>query len=307
VTTSVPEQHTEQGVDTPETFEGRVSLSLAPLDSEGTPARVGIYDFDVAQGTLVPLAADTTADYLTSQYSPDGTMIAFARVDDEGMTIMYGASDLSSVDAITMPEEVFIARNPVWSPDGSRIAFTTRSDGTGSEMGLDEWSVHVYDLASRAVSRVATGTNPLYLPDGSLLVLREDGLHRLDEVTGTDTRIIPMAMGEAAANMKLDVSNDGKRLVWAVPDRGTVAIYDVQAWEPLEASVTEIRTSAFWPTLSPGGEYLALQAFDWGSDGTTVTNYRLVFYSFRDGAWKEIALDLSPFYQEALFITDWRY
>ena len=57
--------------------------------------------------------------------------------------------------------------NVVWSPDGSHVAFTHTADDRIEPWVLEVASGRARRLADVALSRVANGTDPVWLPDGS--------------------------------------------------------------------------------------------------------------------------------------------
>jgi len=70
----------------------------------------------------------------------------------------------------------------------------------------------------------------------------------------------------------------------------------------------EIETNAFWPVVSPDGNFLAVQAVNWETLSDN-PQPRLEFYSLleKNNPKKlELTLDLSAFDQERMFVTDWR-
>ncbi len=90
--------------------------------------------------------------------APDGSTIAFAALGDLWL--------VSTGDGDHVPRrvtnDVFVDTNPVWSPDGASLAFSSDRDGA---VGL--W---VHDLKTNAARRLAPdGTTASWSPDGSRL------------------------------------------------------------------------------------------------------------------------------------------
>ena len=88
-------------------------------------------------GKETPLV-DAVADYRDTSFSPDGSRIAYDMSDNVNSTrgdvwirdVVRGVSSRFTFDAAA---EV----NPVWSPDGRRIAYTSRAKGPGDLMVKD--------------------------------------------------------------------------------------------------------------------------------------------------------------------------
>jgi len=81
----------------------------------------------------------------SSQYSPDGTQIAF--VHDSGGRGQIFVMNADGSDATNLSANDFCDRSPKWSPDGERIAFL--SDRTG------DWDIHVMNADGSDQRRLA--------------------------------------------------------------------------------------------------------------------------------------------------------
>ena len=102
-------------------------------------------------GEVRQLLADTT----DVRWSPDGRAIAFARADGLYLADGEGANERQLHAASRI-------NTPVWSPDGSRLAFEigTLADEPAAR------EVWVFDLATNEARRIARGADPAWAPDG---------------------------------------------------------------------------------------------------------------------------------------------
>lgn len=277
---------------------GKIYLSLVPLPESQN--NLSVYSFDLSSGQLSPFLSDKGVDYLTSKFSPDGSQFAYSHIGATMDLVLQTSSEGKMV--LTGDPTLKIRRNPVWSPDGSKIAYAARADLQGSSFEAAEWLVYVFDLKSGREQVITNGSNPLFAPDGSLLVLKSDGLYRFDLDSLVGEKIWDTGSEASQANMKLALSSDGKYLAWGVPDRREVVVIEIQSWQPFKGTVLKILpVTAFWPVFSPDGSYLALEEVDPG----TLTNPRLVVHAVQSDA-QETLLSLKDYAQDALFISDWR-
>jgi hypothetical protein len=115
--------------------------------------------------------------------------------------------------------------------------------------------------------------------------------------------------GVSIATSMMDVSEDGKYLIWTSAKSGMIAISEIVSWETME--LKEIGrmqvpdTEFYWPVFSPDGTYYAVQAIDKlvGEDfvrknariEVRPTNSRTVVYTH----------SLEDFFFDGLFTDDW--
>jgi Tol biopolymer transport system component len=103
--------------------------------------------------------SDIDVDVLS--WSPDGQQLAAASaVFGDGIVIYNLPTRQARLLRIVGSD----AKDPSWSPDGSRMAFV-RSDG-----------VYVLTVATRVVRRVTPGDDPAWAPDGTRLVVSDECL-----------------------------------------------------------------------------------------------------------------------------------
>ncbi len=113
-------------------------------------------------------------------WSPDGTRIAFISTRDAVPELYVMNPDGSAQQRLTAPD-VYVSNaygrgekhlepvgvllrpgmlHPVWSPDGSRIAFVFR-------VGRAEQQISAVELKTGTATRIATGYAPAWSPDGT--------------------------------------------------------------------------------------------------------------------------------------------
>jgi Tol biopolymer transport system component len=165
-----------------------------------------------------------------SDPSPDGRRLAFLS-DHEGplrLLVMDFATGAST--ELVRHGKGTIFGNPHWSPDGSRIAFSSN------------WRIghHIYyvDLASREEHRVAGGCEPRFSPDGGRLAYVSRGNSRptsrlveRDLETGEERNLVDWP----ALNYDAAYSPDGSEIAFASNIAGEWAIFrqrlsDGRAW-----------------------------------------------------------------------------
>jgi len=162
---------------------------LGPTDNNGA-TDIYIRDLDTGLTTLLTTnAAGTQAANAQSYwpvFSPDGTKVAFQSdasdlgpIDTNGTTDVYvrdlatGATTLVSVDATGTSGGNDLSVVPVFSPDGTKIAFTSRANDLGPQdtyrEGWDDTDIYVRDLiagTTTLVSADASGTDSGNLESG---------------------------------------------------------------------------------------------------------------------------------------------
>jgi len=113
-----------------------------------------------ADGTgLVDLSNNPATDF-AGGWSPDGTKIGFHSNRDGNWEIYVMNADGSGVTRLTNTQDTAWSYGPVWSPDGSRIAFV-RSSSTNNG------GIYVMNADGSNVVRLTYGVFPAWSPDGT--------------------------------------------------------------------------------------------------------------------------------------------
>ncbi|MBW7995977.1 MAG: hypothetical protein FVQ81_05265 [Candidatus Glassbacteria bacterium] len=141
---------------------------------------------------------------LTPDFSPDGGKIVFSGIDG-GLSNLYTIEiETGSIEQIT--DDSYTQRDPAWSPDGNRIAFTTEF-GPGTDLDkliFSDYRIAVLELdtGQYTVLPNSFGNNisPQWSPDGSKLAYVSDrtGIPNIfyhDFVDGRDYQVSDILTG----------------------------------------------------------------------------------------------------------------
>jgi tricorn protease len=156
--------------------------------------------------------------------------------------------------------------NPVWSPDGKKIAYV--SDASGEEQ------LYLVDASEgstpKQVTKDLTGEHsaPVWSPDGKLLLIgtREGSIQLIDAVAGTVKNVArsPGAFSYDEVQTDFVFSPDSKWVAYSVnldTRSSQVSLYNVVTGATTPVSDPSIDSSS--PEFSPDGKYLyILQARD---------------------------------------------
>jgi Tol biopolymer transport system component len=177
-------------------------------------------------------------NYLPS-WSPDGRRIAWIH---DGSLVVANAD--GSAPAVVAPgtyegEEVYT--RPDWSPDGSHLVFTYRSQSNDQSIGI----VHA---DGSGLGRLGVGRDPDWSPDGARIAfVRNDDVYRVNADGSQETRLTTDALPTGRPTW----SPDGSRLLL---DRAA-GLYLVDALTG--ASSRLLAPPASSPAWSPDGARIA--------------------------------------------------
>ncbi len=282
---------------------GEIYMTL--LSNDRSHSGVFVYDFEDNNLTPYLFDEDDRTAYVASSLSPDGGRVAYSRPIRGGSQMVV--KDIASGRELVIQgtPEIFSRRNPTWSPDGNLLVYQTRKDAAGGVVNPDGWYIYAYNLLAQQERYVVDGFGPTFAPTGELFFLRRDGLYKYsfgDLENGQ--KIWSMENGVAQANMMIDVSPNGKKIAWSLPDDGKLMVINILSMNPLNLEVdNQLDARGFWPIFSPDSSFLGFQEVDWNSG--IPTNPRLIYFNLRNYR-KTLVLDLKDYVQTSMFVTDWR-
>jgi hypothetical protein len=194
--------------------------------------------------------------------SPDGSRLIYN--GDDGLRLV----DLTTGNTTTLPGTTRSDRDALWSPDGSRFAFT-RGPSSGPIGAPGPHSIFVASADGSNLHAVLQNGEgnfaQAWLPDGQQILFTVEGPN------GASARSVNVASGEAKTLFEINYSNAG---VAVSPDGKRVAFEAMEPGEQYGVYVSNLdgsnrklvsNTSPFvttHPQWSPDGRWLALSVHD---------------------------------------------
>jgi TolB protein len=177
--------------------------------------------FDLDSGAIIPLATDRGVDQASwPKWSPDGSTIAVALGNTAEMTSDIALVDARSGSAKLITHDAKGYSRPDWSPDGSRLTYSSLVDGRGA--------IFVLDILSGKITTVVDDPRihadaPKWSPDGATIAFVYTSL----DPTRIGSERYGRSLGLAMASTDACVS-----FMPAETFPGGVRVAPVQAWRP---------------------------------------------------------------------------
>jgi Tol biopolymer transport system component len=193
--------------------------------------------------------------------SPDGTRIAFSRVDDSAELRIWVASLDDPSDAVVLtPSEHGLWNHvlPAWSPDGSKLSYSSQAH---------LWVTPVEGGAPRRLTRVGAGVgNSAWSSDGRYIYFDSgyQGILALWRVPSRGGEPRRMTQGTGYES-EPSLSVDGSRFAYSTGDSGPgVILVDLDTGQ--QTMIGRMRT-ALLASLSPDGSRMVFMSVRWDRRG----------------------------------------
>ncbi len=198
--------------------------------------------------------------------SPDGTKIAYVRCEepDGGRRILY---EIAVWDSSAMSTRRFtMGHVPVWSPDGTRIAFT--------DSPLHPQPAHLYTMAPGVGDRqrlaIATVRPPQWSPDGARLAFVHDDGHRnfAINVIAADGSAPEQPLTPTVSDPSW--SPDGTRIAFAALDGEQAALFTIAPDGTDRRRVADTRGWSVRDRELENPRRTWIETVEWSPDGTQI-------------------------------------
>ena len=190
--------------------------------------------FDVHEGTSMSVSV-----------SPDGKWLA---VDLQGTLWIIPAK---GGRARRITDYFNDARQPVWSPDGSRLAYFAYRDG-----GYDLWTIKPDGSGMRKLTEGAwDDREPAWSPNGKTIAFSSDrsgnyDIWTLDVASG----VVKQVSHNPREDRMPSWSPDGARIVYAGTEGNKTALYTTALADGAESLLRQAEGRIDAPSFGPGGE-----------------------------------------------------
>jgi TolB protein len=233
-----------------------------------------IWKLKLGETTAHELTANRTYDSAPA-WSPGGKWIVYTAEDGQGINLMLLNLATGESTAVTKGDQLNV--DPVWSPDGSRIAFVTNAPGGRFNLYTSAFANGRFAEPVRLTEANSFGRSRLYFspyddhiqpsfsPDGKELLLVSNrgipmgsgGIWRAPVQPNLMAKATRILREETLYRTKPQWSPDGHRVLYASHRSGQFTqlfVHPVEEGEPF--ALTRDAWDHFDPAWSPDGEWI---------------------------------------------------
>jgi len=227
----------------------------------------------------------------TPACSPDGFMFAFGLPDPKGVSKdgKYKCINLAIANEQKLTPNVLtvfpvegkainLAYDPVWSPDGMKIAFVKTSSSIslyGDIMILDYNNAEPYNVSSLSEKKIhLLGKSPQWSPDGTKIVFEDlnKEIYIIEPKSRKEKPVITKLTDKDTYNSYCPRwSPEGDKIVFTrdlgktMKDRGDIYIMDSDG-KNMKSVIARADYEDLNPDISPDGKFIAFDSMKYGQE-----------------------------------------
>jgi eukaryotic-like serine/threonine-protein kinase len=239
------------------------TLAYAQMNDSGT---MDIWEVAALGGSPRKVVLNAT----DPAWTPDGRSLAYVNMVDGTLWICGVEGENPRLLARTDPTH--IAAEPRVSPDGKMVAVVARVVGPYGELGVADVSTGKFRLLTHDS---ALALSPAWSPDNRTIYFSSSrgGTLNIWKIGADGSGLRQVTAGEGD-DAELDVSSDGKRLVFATLRVNIgIAQLDLQA-KPGESNPKIVASdpahNELWPVYSPDGTHIAFFTVRKGAENESI-------------------------------------
>ncbi len=191
-------------------------------------------------------------------WSPDGKQLAFTAKQEGKFALFRYHLINKTLEKDELPCDDL--SSPAWSPNGNFIALSITRNGTSD--------IAIWELSSRTLSLIVQDRwpddAPTWSPDGKTIVYTSErsGIWQLFSIPALASKK-PNALTQDSSNhIHPNFSFDGKTLLFSSDATGIYNLYQMDFSTRIIHQLTNIRSGAFQPSLSPDSRKLAFSVYE---------------------------------------------